>query len=254
MVRPASTSTALDISTTLDMQYAAPDAIVSTETVGTEAVPTALIEHAPVENAAGELIIFIERLENISAMELPNMLGWFTMSIRCGAQEHRTELAPKVDLGPHPLNSWVASLLASCACIKHGNTIVWNERVAFHLTAHDLATALVSDGREAVELCVIGSPGRSIGRERVVAACRLRFLHLESTTRIFARMDDKQSSSADSDAAAVPGVWLSIRWEPSPSWDSSALHGALLRELGAQGERANEAERAKYRRPLRLRS
>ena len=49
-------------------------------------------------------------------------------------------------------------------------------------------------------------------------------------------------------------MWLSIRWEPSPSWDSSALHGALLRELGAQGERANEAERAKYRRPLRLRS
>lgn len=156
---------------------------------------------------------------------------------------------------------------ALATCFRHanrGDIVSWNQTLKLKITPQDLAASLRADGKESLEISVLAQRAGRL-HERSLGACAMRFVHLEDKTRIFARMRSsaehaldpaafRASMCADGPHPAAAGVWLSLRWVPSPTASSLALHGALLRSLGGSMTNLQDESLARYRAPLGVRS
>lgn len=159
----------------------------------------------------------------------------------------------------------MCSALASC--FKHanrGDLVSWNHTLKLKITLQDLAVSLQADGKESLEISVLAQRAGRL-HERCLGSCAMRFVHLENKTRVFARIRSsaeqalqpaafRASMCAEGAHAGAAGVWLSLRWVPSPTASSLALHGALLRSLGGSMTNLQDESLARYRAPLGVRS
>jgi len=215
----------------------------------------ASFENSGEDEVAGTIVIHVDRLEGMSLL-LPQRAreDCFTLTASCGGVEDCTD-SMGYDLshdGGEP-----SSPLQCFLPWLHGATpsdnVVWNTGLSLTVSPADLAAALRTDGREKLEISVVGRRGGRLKRRaRLLGSCTLPFLHLEESKRLFARLTPAADIAVSSSRAA--GVWVSVRWQPSPTASTSALHGALLRSLGASMTTLHDEEISRYRAPLGVRS